>query len=151
MAKTARTAAEATPKGFEGVDAIMKSEPGAMMDAVKTVKEVAPEAPYELIAQEDSPTPRAESYAQEMVEEEMLPEDHMELPTEETVFTDADIIEHEKRGKELEKFFQKELEKAQKAVAKLSAKSPMKKVIRAAKPGAKPDTGGDSSDEDKKD
>ena len=138
MAKTARTAAEATPKGFEGVDAIMKSEPGAMMDAVKTVNEVAPDAPYDLIANEKSPTPAAESYAKEMVDEDLIPEERLR-------YTEEDIIKHNEKGLELEKFFKEEVKKAQKAVAKLSAKSPMKMVKRAANK-AKPDT---DSDKDK--
>tara|TARA_Y100001973_G_scaffold60783_1_gene89318 strand:+ start:460 stop:900 length:441 start_codon:yes stop_codon:yes gene_type:complete len=146
MAKIARTAAETTPKGFEGIDAIMRSEPGAMMETIKTVNAISPDAPYDLIAQEDSPTPRAESYAKEMIDEDHIPE---ERPR----YTEEDIIIHNEKGLELEKFFKEEVKKAQKAVAKLSGKSAMKKVIRAAKPGVKPkpDTGGDSGDEDKKD
>ena len=146
----AETAKKATPKGMEGVEAIMNGK-GAMEVAQGrvAVKEVAAEAPYELIAQEDSPTPTAESYAKEMVEE-YIPSERV-APKEEKVFTDADIIEHEKKGKELEDFFQKELEKAQKAVAKLSAKSPMKMVKRAAAKSIKPsESGGDSGDDDDK-
>jgi len=146
----AETAKKATPKGMEGVEAIMNGK-GAMEVAQGrvAVKEVAAEAPYELIAQEDSPTPTAESYAKEMVEE-YIPSERV-APKEEKVFTDADIIEHEKKGKELEDFFQKELEKAQKAVAKLSGKSPVRKVARAAKSIKPSESGGDSGDDDKKD
>ena len=143
MAETAK----GTPKGMEGVDAIMKSEPGAMMSAVKTVNQVAPEAPYELIANEKSPTPVAEAYAKDLVEtrhdgkEEIIPEDQL---AEDHVFTEKDIIEHNEKGLELEKFFQKELVKAQKSVAKLSAKGPMK-MIKSGPKSTKKSGGGDKN------
>jgi len=126
-----------TAKAMKGVEAIMRGE---SVNAVSTgaVKQVAPAAPYSLegdksMMMQEEPTDR-------MIEKERAPQD------ERIKYTEKDIVEHNAKHAELEKFFKGEAKKAQKAVAKLSSKS----MMTAVKSGKPSKSGGrkDASSED---
>lgn len=131
MAETAK----GTPKGFEGVEAIMKGE-GAMDVARGAVKQVAAEAPYALegdksVMMEESPFPRErvdmhESLPEDLIVEEALEEDgeprEKERKKKETAYSDEDIKEHLEKDKSIKSFLANNLRSAQLAVKSFNSR-----------------------------
>ena len=133
MAETAKTAAKATPKGFEGVDAIMSGE-SAMDVARGAVKRVATEAPYTLegeksMMMEENPFPRERND-----DGGAIPEEHMDMAEEyheeavekkkkkEPAFSDTDIKEHLEKDKSIKSFLAQNLKSAQFAVKSFNSR-----------------------------
>jgi len=128
MAETAK----GTPKGFEGVDLIMKGE-GAMNVAQGAVKQISPDAPYALEGSEsmmmqENPFPKERIEAEDVVDfnPDLIEEHHEEGLDErkgrkEPTFSDADIKEHLEKDKSIKTFLANNLKAAQKAVKVFSA------------------------------
>jgi len=127
----AETAKKAAPKGMEGVEAIMNGD--RVMD-VATGSKKAPEAPYEMIGDSDSPTPTAESYAKETAPRPD-PREKKGPKYDEKAF-EAYVSKHGKLKTfeaTLAAFFAYELAAAKRAMAKL--KSPKRIIQNAARVG----------------
>tara|TARA_R100001443_G_scaffold13779_1_gene23733 strand:+ start:185 stop:625 length:441 start_codon:yes stop_codon:yes gene_type:complete len=130
----AETAKQAAPKGMEGVEAIMKSEPGQMMDVARgAVNYVAPDAPYvlegsESMMMQENPFPKERIEAEDMGDfNPDLIEEHYEdgvdekKKRKEPTFSDEDIKEHLEKDKSIKTFLANNLKAAQKAVKVFSA------------------------------
>ena len=129
----AETAKKTTPKGMEGVEAIMNGD--RVMD-VATGSRKAPEAPYEMIGDSDSPTPTAESYAQETAPRPKETRSDSKTPKYDEKAFEAYVSKHGKLKTfeaTLAAFFAYELAAAKRAMAKL--KSPKRIIQNAARVG----------------
>ena len=129
----AETAKKGTPKGMEGVEAIMRGE-GAMDVAQGAVKRVAPEAPYALegeksVLMQENVKPRERVAAEDMVEvhPDLIVEHHAESGEEkkskkEPTYSDEDIKEHLEKDKSIKSFLANNLKSAQFAVKSFNAR-----------------------------
>ncbi len=144
-----------TAKAMKGVEAIMRGE---SVNAVSTgaVKQVAAAAPYELrgdasrmveaetLPGKNAPREEVSAFDESKFVEEVPAEEGRK---EEPVYTDKDIIRHEKEGEKLRAFFEKEMAKAKASLARFSA--PMKMSTKSPK-SAKKQGGDKSASEDEK-
>lgn len=119
----AETAKKATPKGMEGVEAIMNGK-GAMEVAQGAVKRVAADAPYAL---EGEKSVLMQEDASKHAIDEVIPEEHHEEVVEEKkkkepAYSDKDIKEHLEKDKSIKSFLAQNLKSAQFAVKSFNSR-----------------------------